>query len=112
MKDVVISRPAEERGARIETTVRLDTALTVGVAPQKNAGRGLKLSFAGFSRADSGRRPAEERGARIETSNLRQPPATDTGRPAEERGARIETSFLGRHHGTESSPRRRTRGAD
>ena len=35
-------RPAEERGARIETDRYLRTALVSEVAPQKNAGRGLK----------------------------------------------------------------------
>ena len=63
------SRPAEERGARIET-------YNSDKEPEF-----LKC------------RPAEERGARIETASWSMDIASCSGRPAEERGARIETSL-------------------
>ena len=63
------SRPAEERGARIETERTNAQAVLTKVAPQKNAGRGLKHRDPNHLLV-CGRRPAEERGARIETTPI------------------------------------------
>jgi len=105
-------RPAEERGARIETSLGTSTLRVGAVAPQKNAGRGLKLRRLLGGQHYSGR-PAEERGARIETDLAEYHVSRMPRRPAEERGARIETTYSGKDEGeSEASPRRRTRGAD
>jgi len=61
-------RPAEERGARIETQKESPLTTTSPVAPQKNAGRGLKHFRKIVAYHGKRGRPAEERGARIETT--------------------------------------------
>ena len=87
---LLFCRPAEERGARIETFEGWRKVSRSWVAPQKNAGRGLKHDLPGGAVVEISR-PAEERGARIETNHLLLDLGQLSGRPAEERGARIET---------------------
>jgi hypothetical protein len=85
-------RPADQRGARIETGLLFFNNDNYVVAPQINAGRGLKLQGPQLTAEDRDVAPQINAGRGLKQQK-HAPQKRCPGRPADQRGARIETSL-------------------